>query len=59
MILYITLLQAMGKSGTDVSKEAADMVLVEDDFSTIVAAMEEGKAIFYNICNFIRCVFHV
>eukprot|EP00667_Euglena_gracilis_P002394 EG_transcript_2393 len=45
---------AMGRSGTDVCKEAADMVLVLDDFSTIVSAMEEGKAIFYNICNFIR-----
>ena len=36
------------------SKEAADMVLVNDDFSTILAAIEEGKGIFYNIRNFVR-----
>ena len=40
--------------GTGVSKEAADMVLVNDDFSTILAAIEEGKGIFYNIRNFVR-----
>jgi Ca2+-transporting ATPase len=34
---------SMGKSGTDVSKEAADMILVDDDFSTILSAVEEGK----------------
>ncbi|XP_073516007.1 calcium-transporting ATPase type 2C member 2 isoform X2 [Phyllobates terribilis] len=45
---------AMGKSGTDVSKEAADMILVDDDFSTIMNAIEEGKGIFYNIKNFVR-----
>ena len=45
---------AMGRAGTDVSKEAADMVLVNDDFSTILAAIEEGKGIFYNIRNFVR-----
>jgi Ca2+-transporting ATPase len=45
---------AMGKNGTDVSKEAADMILVDDDFYTIMAAVEEGKGIFYNIRNFIR-----
>lgn len=44
---------AMGKSGTDVAKEAADMVLTDDDFSTILNAIEEGKGIFYNIQNFI------
>ncbi|KAM6223816.1 calcium-transporting ATPase type 2C member 2 [Rhynchocyon petersi] len=44
---------AMGKTGTDVSKEAADMILVEDDFSAIIDAVEEGKGIFYNIKNFI------
>ena len=45
---------AMGKTGTDVSKEAADMILVNDEFVTILAAIEEGKAIFYNIKNFVR-----
>jgi P-type Ca2+ transporter type 2C len=40
-------------SGTDVAKEAADMVIVDDDFSTIVNAVEEGKSIFYNIKNFL------
>ncbi|XP_054285623.1 calcium-transporting ATPase type 2C member 1 isoform X2 [Macrosteles quadrilineatus] len=45
---------AMGKNGTDVCKEAADMILVDDDFNTIIAAIEEGKAIFYNIRNFVR-----
>jgi len=44
---------AMGKSGTDVSKEAADMILTEDDFSTILSAIEEGKCIFHNIRNFV------
>jgi Ca2+-transporting ATPase len=43
---------AMG-SGTDVAKEASAMVVVDDDFSTIVAAIEEGKSIFYNIKNFL------
>nr|CAD7439892.1 unnamed protein product [Timema bartmani] len=45
---------AMGKNGTDVCKEAADMILINDDFSTIIAAIEEGKGIFYNIRNFVR-----
>ncbi|XP_065184948.1 calcium-transporting ATPase type 2C member 1-like [Sycon ciliatum] len=45
---------AMGKTGTDVSKEAADVILVNDDFGTILAAIEEGKSIFYNIKNFVR-----
>ena len=45
---------AMGKCGTDVSKEAADMILVDDDFSTILSAIEEGKCIFHNIRNFVR-----
>lgn len=43
---------AMG-SGTDVAKEASAMVVVDDDFSTIVSAIEEGKSIFYNIKNFL------
>ncbi|KAF3426127.1 hypothetical protein E2986_01858 [Frieseomelitta varia] len=45
---------AMGKNGTDVCKEAADMILVDDDFETIIAAIEEGKGIFHNIRNFVR-----
>ncbi|XP_057569559.1 calcium-transporting ATPase type 2C member 2 isoform X3 [Hippopotamus amphibius kiboko] len=45
---------AMGQTGTDVSKEAANMILVDDDFSTIMNAVEEGKGIFHNIKNFVR-----
>ncbi|CAL1547090.1 unnamed protein product [Lymnaea stagnalis] len=45
---------SMGKTGTDVSKEAADMILVDDDLGTVLAAIEEGKGIFYNIKNFVR-----
>lgn len=44
---------AMGRHGTDVAKEAADMILTDDDFSTILRAIEEGKAIFSNIQNFL------
>lgn len=44
---------SMGQLGTDVAKEAADMILTDDDFSTILSAIEEGKGIFYNIQNFL------
>jgi Ca2+-transporting ATPase len=44
---------SMGKLGTDVAKEAADMILTDDDFSTILSAIEEGKGIFHNIQNFL------
>jgi len=44
---------SMGIIGTDVAKEASDMILTDDDFSTILTAVEEGKGIFNNIQNFL------
>jgi len=44
---------AMGKGGTDVTKEASALILMDDNFSTIVAAIEEGRAVYNNIRKFI------
>lgn len=48
---------AMGKRGTEVAKQAADMILQDDDFSSIVAAIREGRVIYANITKFIHYLF--
>ncbi len=48
---------AMGRSGTDVAREAADMILLDDNFASIVNAVEEGRAVFANIRRFTSYIF--
>lgn len=49
---------AMGVTGTDVAKDAADMILTDDNFASIVAAIEEGRAVYSNIQKFLLYIFN-
>jgi sodium/potassium-transporting ATPase subunit alpha len=48
---------AMGASGTDVAREAADMILLDDNFATIVKAIGEGRAVYDNVRKFVTYIF--
>lgn len=48
---------AMGRRGTDIAREVSDLILLDDNFATIVAAIEQGRGIFANIQKFIRFLF--
>lgn len=47
---------SMGKSGTEVTKEASDMVLIDDNFNSIVSAIEEGRTVYFNIKKFVTYI---
>lgn len=47
---------SMGKKGTEVAKEAADMILIDDNFCSIVAAVEEGRTVYFNIKKFVTYI---
>jgi calcium-translocating P-type ATPase len=48
---------AMGETGTDVARQAADMVLADDNFASIVAAIEQGRAVYDNVRKFVTYIF--